>query len=97
MIIEPIKNGITVTRISRKIEGLSDIDESFLEAVSNKMAVMQEMKVEINAMMSTTDNAIDPVTLVKMQALLADYSLNVDLVSKVAQRLIAGVDSLVKS
>lgn len=102
MIIDPInkkERGITISPLKTTVENasLDTLDQEFLNAVSEKMAVMQEMKMQISTLTQRANGVTDPATLIKIQALMADYSLNVDLTSKIAQRLLTGIDSLVKS
>lgn len=98
MIVDEIK-GVTVSPIKSTLRGsdLNSLDEEFVQALSDKMSVMHQMKKEMNQLAQNADQISDPATLLKVQAMLADYSLNVDLTSKIAQRILSGIDSLVKS
>lgn len=98
MIIEPIQNSLSINRISSKgVDGLNDLDEEFIRAMADKMSVLQQAKLDITQMIDRSGSISDPAALIKMQAQLADYSLNVEFVSRFAQRVIGSIDSLVKS
>ncbi|MGL5334949.1 MAG: type III secretion system inner rod subunit SctI [Enterovibrio sp.] len=97
MIIEPIQNSLSINRMSNGVEGLNDLDEQFIRAMADKMSVMQQAKLDITQMIDRSGSVTDPAMLIKMQAQLADYSLNVEFVSRFAQRIIGSIDSLVKS
>ncbi len=84
-------------RIISDLDAVDGVDYMILEAMSDKVSVLQTVKAEIQR--SLTDPALtsDPAALAAVQAMLADYQLNIELYSKIASSLLKNVDTLVKS
>ncbi|MGL4222565.1 MAG: type III secretion system inner rod subunit SctI [Shewanella sp.] len=93
--IEVYKEPLIISKVDKNEIG--SIDSLFIEAISNKVSVMQDVKLSINNALSDPTLISDPASLAKVQAMMADYSLNISLFEKIAQSGIKAVDTLVKS
>lgn len=76
---------------------LDEIDSAIITALSDKVTVMQQVRDSIITSLADPILISDPAALMRVQALMADYSLNIEMASKMAQKIVSTVDSLVKS
>lgn len=91
------ESNFSINRVENSYDGVDGIDVTMIEAMSDKVSVMQQVKAEISKAMTDPTLISDPGTLLKVQAMLADYQLNIEFSSKIASQLLKGVDTLVKS
>ncbi len=84
-------------RIISDTDAVDGVDYMILEAMSDKVSVLQSVKAEIQKSLLDPTLTSDPATLAAVQAMLADYQLNIELYSKIASSLLKNVDTLVKS
>ncbi|MGL4951246.1 MAG: type III secretion system inner rod subunit SctI [Mycoplasma sp.] len=93
--VQIYKDPLIISKVDAK--DIGSIDSLFIEAISNKVSVMQDVKLSINNALSDPTLISDPASLARVQAMMADYSLNISLFEKIAQSGIKAVDTLVKS
>ncbi len=98
MQVERIKGtDFSINRIESEFDGVDGLDATFIEAMSDKISVMHQLKQEIAKALSNPTLASDPNALIQVHAMIADYNLNIEFAAKVASTLLKNVDTLVKS
>ncbi len=98
MAIEPVEGAkLELTRIVSEADSLDGVDAMMVEAMSDKISVLQSAKAEIQKSLLDPTLTSDPGALAAVQAMLADYQLNIELYSKIASTLLKNIDTLVKS
>ena len=96
--IEAIKAvELEVQKVSSQLDTVDGLDSLIIETMADKVSVLQSVKAEIKAALTDPTLTSDPAALAAVQAMLADYSLNIELYSKVSNSLLRHIDSLVKS
>lgn len=98
MQIEKIQGtDFSINRIESDFDGVDGLDATFIEAMSDKISVMHQLKQEIAAALTNPTLTSDPGALIAVQAMIADYNLNIEYTAKIASTLLKNVDTLVKS
>ncbi len=98
MQIEKIRGSdFSINRIESDFDGVDGIDAAFIEAMSDKISVMHQLKQEIAKALTNPTLTSDPSALIAVQAMVADYNLNIEFTAKIASTLLKNVDTLVKS
>lgn len=97
-----IVNGVETTaffinKVNTEVDTLDSIDAMVIHSLSERISVMQKMKNSINASLNDPSLTSDPGTLAKVQAIMAEYTLQITMYEKLASSGIKAIDTLVKS
>ncbi len=88
---------LSINKINNDENTVGTIDGVIIGALSNRISDMQKVKDQIISSLNNPILISDPAALQKVQAMIADYQVTIELVSKVAQSAVRTVDTLVKS
>lgn len=97
MISNSVDIPFSINKIQSKIDDLGTLDNILIHVASNKMSEMQRIKEHIQTALSDPVAVSDPATLITLQALMADYTMKISFLEKMAGSVIKIVDTLVKS
>ncbi len=98
MQVEKIQgSNFSINRIESEFDGVDGVDATFIEAMTDKISVMHQLKQEIAQALTNPVLTSDPGALIAVQAMIADYNLNIEYTAKIASTLLKNVDTLVKS
>lgn len=90
-------SAISINKVNSKVESLDELDFMLVDAVSDKITVMQALKENINISLTDPVLVSDPQALAKVQAMMAEYNVTITLFEKMASSGVKAVDTLVKS
>ena len=88
---------LSINKINNEENTVGTIDGMIIESMSSRISDMQKVKDQIISSLNNPILISDPGSLQKVQAMIADYQVTIELVSKVAQSAVRTVDTLVKS
>lgn len=88
---------LTINKVQSKTDDLGTLDDMVISVLSEKMSQLQRIKDHINVALLDPVVTTDPKALMKLQAIMADYTTAISLIEKFAGSLIKTMDTLVKS
>lgn len=98
MIINGVEQSVfIINKVSTEVDTLDSIDSMVINSISERISVMQEIKNSINSSLNDPSLISDPGMLTKVQAVMAEYTLQITLYEKLASSGLKGIDTLVKS
>lgn len=98
MIIDGVQtSAFVINRVSSEVDSLDELDAVIIKTVADKVSVMQDMKQSIISSLSEPSLLSDPGVLVRVQAAMAEYNLQIAMFEKMAASGLKAIDSLVKS